>query len=72
MGSNKASLLLVMTIFMLHKCVKLDVIGMCMQLCGVTLMTSIRKRYFPLRILPNVFFVCREEKPRFEMRNENK
>ena len=29
MGSNKASLLLVMTILMLRKSVKLDVIGMC-------------------------------------------
>ena len=33
------------------------------QLCGVTLMTGVRK--------PNVFLVCREEKPRFEMSKEN-
>ena len=42
MGSNKTSLLLVTTIFILRKSVKLDVINRYAQLCGVTLMTGIK------------------------------
>ena len=42
MGSNETGLLLVMTIIMLRKSVKLNVIKYA-QLCGVTLMTGIRK-----------------------------
>ena len=35
-------------------------------------MLGLRKRWFPLKISPNDFLVCREEKPRFEMNTENK
>ena len=66
MGSNKTSLLLVMKILMLRKKCK----ARCdryAQFCGVTLMAGIRRRQFPLRMLSNVFLICREEKPLFEM-----
>ena len=71
MGSNKTSLLLVMTTLMLRKSVKLEVISM--RSCVASLLWQVLgSGKFPLRILPNVFLVCREEKPRFEMSTENK
>ena len=77
MNSCKASLLLVInspgirkTIRLLHKIVNL---AKYVQLYGVTsLMPSLRKRCFPLKISPNVVLVCITEKPRFEMNIENK
>ena len=57
------------TILLLPKNVKLAI--KYALLYGVTSLI-LRKRRFSLKISPNDFLVCREEKPRSEMNTENK
>ena len=60
-----------MTILMLDKSVKFDVIGM--RICVASILWQVLgSGNSRSGILPNVSLVCREEKPRFEMSNENK
>ena len=69
MGSNKTSLLRVMTILMLRKSVKLDVIGM--RNCVTSLLWQVLGSGNSPQNLTECF-PRREGKPRFEMSTENK
>ena len=68
MGSNKTSLLLVMTILMLRKSLKFNVIGI--HSCVPSLLRQVLEAVIPAHNLTECFPRLQRRKPCFEMSNE--